>query len=796
MVDLGLSVKWANMNLGADSPEDYGNYYAWGETEEKEEYTWQTYQYGSTQNLGENFNISGTENDAAHVHMGNAWRMPTNIELKELFDNCSWTWTSQNNVNGYRVTSRKVGYTDKSIFLPAAGFKYDKLLRSIGSWGAYPSSVQLANNSEHISVVCFKDASNLEYRANGSWFFNDFWGEDTYRFVGRTIRPVASIYNAASDGLALDVRTDSCTWRLGDNTAVLHGTVSSMTPFTRVVTAGFIIGKNDSITIDSSIKTYPQQITQASTISQTLPVYDNMGYWYRAYVVTADSVIYGKARHYGREAVDLGLPSGRLWANMNVGATTPEDYGGYYAWGETEEKETYTWGTYQYGSKQNLGIDSNISGSEHDVAHVNMGNAWRMPTYSDIWELWDMCSWTWTSQNNVNGYKVTGPNGNSIFLPAAGLKSDNALSGLSEWGSYPCSEQIGDNYEDHVYTFDFQNSSSRDFRRSGSWYFGDFWGKDTYRFVGRTVRAVFVPTAVISDTLTLNVLTDSATWKLDDTSATVYGTLSSTAPLLDGTQVGFIVGNNAAIEKHNATIYNSILDTNGRFSTSIPIVNNMGYWYRTFVELPNGDVFYGSARHFGWEMVDLGLPSGTLWCNMNVGSSLPEEYGDYYAWGEIVTKDNYSATTYLYGTTIIGNSGNIAGTSYDVVTAKMNSNWCMPTYEQMRELRDNCTWTWATENDVDGYRITGKTEGYTDHSIFLPSAGAVFGNSYASPGGYGSYYTSTLNNSDAHYTYTLDWNTTSNLGIYSSSSWSPFGESNTYAAQRYYGRSVRAVANK
>ena len=138
----------------------------------------------------------------------------------------------------------------------------------------------------------------------------------------------------------------------------------------------------------------------------------------------------------GHEYVDLGLPSGLKWATCNVGASSPEDYGGYYAWGETEEKSNYEWSTYKWcnGSQSTLTkyctnssygtVDNKtVLDPQDDVAHVKWGGTWRMPTTAEFEELCDNCTWTWTTQNGVNGYKVTGPNGNSIFLPAAGYRS-------------------------------------------------------------------------------------------------------------------------------------------------------------------------------------------------------------------------------------------------------------------------------------------------------------------------------------------------------------------------------------
>ena len=106
------------------------------------------------------------------------------------------------------------------------------------------------------------------------------------------------------------------------------------------------------------------------------------------------------------EAIDLGLPSGIKWASCNVGATKPEEYGGYYAWGETEEKETYSWATYIHcdGSSSTChDLGSDISGTEYDVAHVKWGDNWRIPTKDEFTELYNNCTCDSTTLNGVHG---------------------------------------------------------------------------------------------------------------------------------------------------------------------------------------------------------------------------------------------------------------------------------------------------------------------------------------------------------------------------------------------------------
>ncbi len=183
----------------------------------------------------------------------------------------------------------------------------------------------------------------------------------------------------------------------------------------------------------------------------------------------------------GHEWVDLGLPSGTKWATCNVGATKPEEYGNYYAWGETETKSTYSWSTY---------FDTTDGGSTFtkyttdgktvleladDAARANWGGAWRMPTDDEWTELRENCTWTWTTLNGVNGFEVKGPNGNSIFLPAAGGRGYGGSGGAGDRGLYWSSSL---------------NTGSPDF----AWYVNfDSANVDRYcyyRYFGRSVRPV------------------------------------------------------------------------------------------------------------------------------------------------------------------------------------------------------------------------------------------------------------------------------------------------------------------
>lgn len=148
------------------------------------------------------------------------------------------------------------------------------------------------------------------------------------------------------------------------------------------------------------------------------------------------------AQELNVNAVDLGLPSGTLWADRNIGADYPEQYGYYLSWGETEEKTSYTQNTYLYYTTadgyKDLGID--IAGTDKDAAHMLWGDKWVTPDSIQAKELVDNCTWTWTTLYGKTGYEVKGKNGNSIFLPAAGIKMSKRIGFEETGGKYMCSD--------------------------------------------------------------------------------------------------------------------------------------------------------------------------------------------------------------------------------------------------------------------------------------------------------------------------------------------------------------------
>lgn len=223
---------------------------------------------------------------------------------------------------------------------------------------------------------------------------------------------------------------------------------------------------------------------------------ENTTYYVRAYATNGKGTSYGEELTFttkkvwpdpdgeisGYGYVDLGLPSGLKWATCNIGSTTPEGYGNYYAWGETTTKDTYTAeNSLTYGlSDSELQVQGIIDGNQHltpsyDAATANWGGSWRMPTREEMQELVGNCTWTWTTMNDVNGCRVEGPNGNSIFLPAAGGRYDGSLLSVGSGGDY-WSSTPNESYSDFACYLGFGS------RNHGVY--------DSYRSGGRSVRPV------------------------------------------------------------------------------------------------------------------------------------------------------------------------------------------------------------------------------------------------------------------------------------------------------------------
>lgn len=421
-VDLGLSVKWASFNLGASKPEEYGDYYAWGETEpyylpghaydspcsdwrdgKSAGYSsdWSSYKFRTSGDSWENVKFSkyntqdiygpidnktllDAEDDAAYVNLGGSWRIPTEAEWYELISQCTWTRNDNylgTGVIGFVVVSKKAGYTDKSIFLPAAGGRGGTGLNSAGSYGNYWSSSLYAGYPCSAWFVYFRSDS----------VSRDYY----YRCYGRSVRPVYGEFIHVT-GVSLSP----------SSLQLVSGESSQLTATVTPANASNPAVKWSSS--DTSVATVDNSglVTAVApgTATITAETYDG-GLTASCAVTVTDPTPAG--------AVDLGLSV--YWATTNLGASSETGYGNYYYFG------SWDWDLKQKGSP------------------------WRVPTIEEWHELQNNCDIQWTSKGGVNGVLITNAATNkSIFLSAGGYTgyyNDSYYSGKNTeawyWSSSP-----------------------------------------------------------------------------------------------------------------------------------------------------------------------------------------------------------------------------------------------------------------------------------------------------------------------------------------------------------------------
>ncbi|MBP5317851.1 MAG: BACON domain-containing protein [Paludibacteraceae bacterium] len=431
-VDLGLpsGTLWATCNVGAQSPEDPGDYFAWGEIQPKSEYSWSTYKYGSSSTeitkYGEDVNdgLNGyskvmldAEDDAATANLGSLWRMPTDGELIELLETCLCGWTEIN----YEAGMKFSGPNGNSLFLPAAGRIVGTLNSSVGRYCIYWSKT--AHGSGTGGTIYLNEGSVLLSTLSYP------------RIYGMSVRPVVD------DNLSISA-TSKCMPAKGGTFSVsvdtkVSWTVSANQPWVTFSTNG----ENGSGSVEVHVAANEANVSDNATVT----VKTSLGNRVQTLVISRAATI------GGHDYVDLGLPSGTLWAISNVGANSVEDYGDYFAWGESLPKSEYSWSTYQYGiinqkltkycNMSSYGLDGFVDNKMaletlDDVA-ATWGISWRMPTVDELRELVAECTSVWTTQGGVHGRLYTGSNGNFIFLPATGCYQEETMcEGVGVEGDY------------------------------------------------------------------------------------------------------------------------------------------------------------------------------------------------------------------------------------------------------------------------------------------------------------------------------------------------------------------------
>ncbi len=747
-VDLGLKsgLLWATYNVGATKPTEYGQYFSWGETSSKIFYTWPKYHwcdgsateinkycknssYGTVDSLG----ILFVEDDAIAANWGSVWRMPTIDEFKELNEGCEWEWTNdykESGIAGYIATSKT---NHNTIFFPAAGVMNNLDIVAKNTYGRYWATNISSKRSDH---ALFFRLENGEHSTNTS----------TARCYGLSARAVAKISVEK-----YTVRFFAADSSLLESKNVINGAPAT-TPEAPDLKGYMFIGWSDSsfTNVQDNLDIYAQYAENPKVDGVTIS---------------------GEADGY--TYVDLGLKSGIWWATNNVGATTPHEYGDKFEWGETSTREkSSSWSDYKWceGSNNSLTkyctnkANGTVDGLktlelEDDAVNANWGNTWRMPASDELVELAEGCDWKFTDDFNgtgVAGYIGTSiANGNVIFLPS--------FDASTSYGYY-WSSNVAAQTSNNAYIMTFGNDKSIEMADKERHNIYNVRGVKAKHFTVNffTADSILIESQQVEKgkSATEPVAPEIENYVFVGWSSTSFSDVQKDMNIYAKYKqiiftVNFFLNDSTLIETHKAKAneqltapaveeiagYNFMGWSDSSFTEVQKDINTYAVYKKIATE--EGLTITGKAGEYSY--VDLGL--SVLWATQNVGAkpNKATDFGGYYAWGETEEKKTYYPKNYKWSDTTktipfitpetpmltkysSADYGEHDGISKllpedDAATVNMGGAWRTPTKNELNELMQKCKWTWTTINGVGGCLITSKVEGYTDNSIFIPSAG-------------------------------------------------------------------------
>ena len=455
-VDLGIpsGILWATMNVGATSETDYGDYFQWGSTTPDTngpcDLATAPFNNGSSSYDSAYFNsvkdtvcpngILAKEYDVAAQIMRGDWRMPTKTDFRELLNNTTNEWTTINGVNGWKFTASNGKY----IFIPTSGNRSDSSSYNQDREG-YVWSSSLGTSNPNYAWSLFFDSDF------------DFTQEDE-RYYGHAVRGVCGGGVDNANILMLSETGYQLYGEEGDDGQINYWTFeyTGTEEYNGKEYFKYSLSETDYIlapTRNITKVTFPFDDYYISYDGEIFTLLEER--WDSLYGFTSvpeNKILMKRRTDIGTNAnnnacVDLGLTSGTLWATMNVGASSETDYGSYFQWGETEPHDNgipYDWANYKYCNGSDTTFTKYNTLSEYgenpdgkttldlddDAARVNMRGDWRMPTSALTEELVSETTSEWVTNyksSGINGRKFTGPNGNSIFIPASGYRSDSSL---------------------------------------------------------------------------------------------------------------------------------------------------------------------------------------------------------------------------------------------------------------------------------------------------------------------------------------------------------------------------------
>ena len=370
------------------------------------------------------------------------------------------------------------------------------------------------------------------------------------------------------------------------------------THIVRLTTGDFVLPRMaDQMQCSAYMVIAPQNGSTRLTCEFT--VYDRELQSTGVYTKTVDleevkpNMVYVVKANCNNYVVDLGLPVKFL--NHNMGATSPEDYGGYYAYGEVEDKGNYTTGNYAYQNTPYADIP-NIRLTDKDVAHVQLGGNFSLPTAAELNMLVDSCTWSsWRTLNGYTGWLITGKNGNTLFMPAGGYRNETSNTEIATRGCYRTSQLVASGallaptQKQNWYLNFYSNSQA--VGQSGS---------DVY--LGESIRPVISAGVTMTDGTLVQVMTDSVQWSpANPTKATLFGTIYGLSKAKTAVESGFVAGDEPNVTEDNAkaTEPAASISTDGLFSVEFDMPKDTAYYIRAYAKDQDGNIEYGNALQFG-----------------------------------------------------------------------------------------------------------------------------------------------------------------------------------------------------
>jgi len=554
---LELSVKWANVNLGAESEGAGGDFYRWGATVP---YRNVTQQYLTAKDI-----TPESGYDIVTNLWGENYRMPTKAEYQELIANTTTTWTTRNGYKGYLFTSNKENYTDRSIFIPASGYYYDTYHNDWNANADYWTSTVNGSGS----------AYDLNFTSAGYW---DDGVPSHGKHHGFSVRAVQDhLAYLETCNIGRNVKND-----VEIDTLKAYVKTISGTP----VNVGFEYSENADMT--DAVRTLPISVSKGYfSYPLSSGLQKGKVYYYRAYA-TDDNINYqyGKVFHFELlDYVDLGLPSGTLWATINVGANASECYGDYFAYGETKPKDSYTQAnSLTYNKEQGY----NIAGTEFDAATVNWGQLWCSPTKDQFEELRNSSNCSWQDVT-INGYncikitsKITGYTDNYILIPKGGRMDGT---------SYTASPG------DHCVYAPSTRYSTTDCYDFYARSYNDHWIGSNRKFYGYPMRPVMMKgVQSLVNGVMAKVKTEGIDWQWNGDNTTAAVKLIGNV-MLSGSvaySFGFVIGSMQDVEATTPDVANEVTvnskDADNRFEYTMPSYDGTQKFFRAFLKV--GDQYY------------------------------------------------------------------------------------------------------------------------------------------------------------------------------------------------------------